>query len=253
MEFAGVRSYQIGDDFRLIDWNAFRRTGRPVTRMFAAEEQMPIHLLVDATGSMGVGNPSKYAAARKIAVALGYLALRTQNHMAGALLGPDDSRATGAERGAGQFHRMIRLLLQAQPRGEVDLGERLRRYAPQVRRPAVVVVLTDGLEPGALDRGLRALRLRKAELVLIQILASEDLRVPLPVRGAAEMVDAETGRSLFVPAADRTREEYERRFRRVQRALRGVCVKHRVGFIRAVAGDAVFPVVMAYLKSGTER
>lgn len=250
MEFAGVRSYRTGDDFRTIDWNAFRRTGRPVTRVYAAEEQMPLHLLVDVSGSMRLGTPTKFQFARKLAVAFAYLALRNQNHLGAAVLGPAPPAPTGASRGPGQFQRVIRLLSAVEPTGEVDVGSGLLQYAGRVRKPAVVVILTDGLEPGALDRGLRALRLRKAELVVIQVLAQEDLEPPLPSRGAAELEDAETGKRVFVPVSDRTRTEYANRFGQIDRALVTVCRKHRAELIQTTSSASVFPVVMRYLRSG---
>ena len=250
MEFAGVRSYRTGDDFRSIDWNAFRRTGRPVTRVYAAEEQMPLHLLVDTSGSMRVGTPTKFQFARKLAVAFGYLALRKQNHLGAAVIGAGNLSPTGAMRGSGQFHRVIRLLAGAEPSGETDIGAGLTAYAVQVRKPAVVVILTDGLEPGALDRGLRALRLRKADLVVIQVVAPEDREPPLPSRGAAEMHDAETGKSLFVPVSDRTRTEYLSRYAQLDQALTTVCGRHRAELIRTDSTANVFPVVMQYLRSG---
>ena len=43
VEFADFRSYTPGDDFRLIDWNAYARLDRFLLRLFVAEEELPLN------------------------------------------------------------------------------------------------------------------------------------------------------------------------------------------------------------------
>ncbi len=55
-EFADFRNYTPGDDYRLIDWNAYARLDRFMLRLFVAEEELPLSLFVDLSGSP-VGRP----------------------------------------------------------------------------------------------------------------------------------------------------------------------------------------------------
>ncbi len=50
--FVGHRSYVAGDDLRLVDWNAFARTGELFLRVLEDEERRTLTVLVDTTGSM---------------------------------------------------------------------------------------------------------------------------------------------------------------------------------------------------------
>ena len=51
-EFLEHRPYAPGDDLRRMDWLAFARTGEPVLKLFRAEEDVVVRLVVDASGSL---------------------------------------------------------------------------------------------------------------------------------------------------------------------------------------------------------
>src|SRR5690242_1166298 len=70
MEFADYRRYTPGDDFRRIDWRAYARLERLFLRIFEAEENIPVTILIDCSASMAHGEPSKAAQAKAIAAAL---------------------------------------------------------------------------------------------------------------------------------------------------------------------------------------
>src|SRR5215470_15084171 len=76
LEFSDYRKYQHGDDLRYVDWNIYRRLDRLLLKVFTAEEEMNVYLLVDTSGSMAEGAPRKIDYAKKIAAALGYIGLK---------------------------------------------------------------------------------------------------------------------------------------------------------------------------------
>src|ERR1041385_8047897 len=55
IEFADHRPYAAGDDFRHIDWKAYKRLGRLLLRLFEEERDLPVWLMIDASRSMGEG------------------------------------------------------------------------------------------------------------------------------------------------------------------------------------------------------
>src|SRR5437763_7325578 len=75
MEFADYRRYAPGDDFRRIDWRAYARLERLFLRVFEAEENLTVTVLVDCSDSMYYGNPPKATLATSLAAALAYVAL----------------------------------------------------------------------------------------------------------------------------------------------------------------------------------
>ncbi len=78
VEFAEYRKYVPGDDLRRLDWRAYGRSDRFFVKEFEADTNLRCCLVLDTSGSMGFGSAgvTKIEYARRIAGALGYLALQ---------------------------------------------------------------------------------------------------------------------------------------------------------------------------------
>src|SRR5574337_380272 len=77
IEFADYRDYTRGDDLRRVDWNVYARLERPFIKLLEEEEDLAVHLLLDASRSMdsGMEDQHKFRYAQRLAAALGYVAL----------------------------------------------------------------------------------------------------------------------------------------------------------------------------------
>src|SRR5436305_9074746 len=102
IEFADYRKYSPADDIRRVDWNAYARLGTLHIKQAQAEHDTALYLLVDASPSMEFGEPPKFLAARRLAAALGYVAL---SHLDSVLLtapgaaAPEGGRQKAESRG----------------------------------------------------------------------------------------------------------------------------------------------------------
>lgn len=47
LDFSELREYQAGDDIRQIDWNVTARTGKPHTKLFRLEKELPCFVVID--------------------------------------------------------------------------------------------------------------------------------------------------------------------------------------------------------------
>ncbi|MBW1645534.1 MAG: DUF58 domain-containing protein, partial [Deltaproteobacteria bacterium] len=56
LDFKELRQYRPGDDIRIMDWKATRRTGHPYVRVYAEERERAVLLLVDQRLSMFFGS-----------------------------------------------------------------------------------------------------------------------------------------------------------------------------------------------------
>ena len=80
MEFAEVRAYEQGDDFRAIDWNVSARLGSPYIKTFTEERELTLLLAVDQSGSTRVGDPiARAIRAVEIAAVLALAGVREQD------------------------------------------------------------------------------------------------------------------------------------------------------------------------------
>ena len=87
VEFADYRNYAAGDDLRQLDWNVYARLERLFIKLFVEEEDVTVHVLVDASRSMDFGEPNKLDFARRAAGALAYLGLANLDRVSVAFLG----------------------------------------------------------------------------------------------------------------------------------------------------------------------
>src|SRR2546421_12890893 len=79
MEFSDYRRYTPGDDFRRIDWRAYARLERLFLRVFEAEENLTITVLIDCSDYMYYGNPPKATLAKTLAEALAYDSIQSED------------------------------------------------------------------------------------------------------------------------------------------------------------------------------
>lgn len=114
VEFEDYRPYVPGDDLRHIDWNVFARLDRFFIKIFQEEQDLAVHVVLDASASMDAGNPNKLLFAQRLAMAIGYLALVNQNRLCAWVFstGPRGSlRALPPMRGRTSVQRLAQFLL----------------------------------------------------------------------------------------------------------------------------------------------
>lgn len=229
-EFLEHREYAPGDDARRIDWAAYARSHNTVIKRFRAEEDAWVRLLVDASGSMAFGEPTKFTHAQRVAAALGYLAL-AQGERVDTCFAPA-AQATLAHsdvlRGASARGRLLRALAGHGPRGASRLADTALRFVSHAKSKTAVVVLSDFLEDG-IDAALSRLAARGHSLFLVQILSREEHSPDL--FGDYLLEDAETGEQLPFTADDQSLAEYQAALTALQTRLREIAIASRGRFV----------------------
>ncbi len=235
-EFADFKSYSQGDDFRRIDWNTYARFDEVFVRLSEVTTELDVHLLIDASDSMAwtghPARPTKFAHARRLAGALGYVALWHFDRVAAVPFGPTLGRAFGPAQGRAQVAPLLRALEGMPPLGGTAIADSLDRYLHARRRPGMLIVLSDLLadEPEDVRATFRDARARGWQVALLHVLdpAEGDPAVGgwagsgPDGAGALELHDAETGERLVLTPGDRVLERYRAAFddwrERVERA-----------------------------------
>ncbi|MDP1660423.1 MAG: DUF58 domain-containing protein [Phycisphaerales bacterium] len=172
VEFDDFRPYVAGDDLRHIDWNVYARLDRFFIKLFHAEEDLTVHVVLDASASMLAGDPSKLTAAARLAAAIAYVALVNNNRLHLSAIGlptdPDDQE--GGLRPAGDGG-----LAQLEPlRGRANV-QRAASFVLEAARTAAAAPANRGraTDFGAAMRSISAGRSGRGVLVVIS-----DLLIP---------------------------------------------------------------------------
>lgn len=229
VEFDDYRPYVPGDDPRHIDWNVLARLDRLFIKVFQEEEDLAVHLIVDASASMnaGAGASNKMLYAARLAAAVGYIALVNNNRVLCSVLGPviDPARPISGLRqceplrGRRGAQRLCQFLLAhafsslGSGTGDdagsvgtaVDFAAAMRAIAARPSGRGACVVLSDlllpPLSPPGYEAGLRLLAAAGVgkgaaagqEAFVFQLLAPEEIDPAPPGTAGAPSADPPAG------------------------------------------------------------
>ncbi|MBI4715789.1 MAG: DUF58 domain-containing protein [Nitrospirae bacterium] len=250
IEFAGYRDYQPGDDLRYLDWNLYARLDRLYLKRFVEEGETTIHLLLDVSRSMALGNPSKLTTARKLCAALAYLGIRRHHRVGIGVFSEGLQEEIPPRRGEGHLVLLFRLLERVPSSGTTDLTRSLGGYAERKFGPGWVVLLSDLLAPGGYEEGVRRLLSRRHRVGILQVLAPED-RSPL-LQGACRLRDMETGVERWVDDGAAAVKGYRDRWEAFQDVLDRFCRGREVFCFQAPSSHPMDRVLLDFL-SGYRR
>lgn len=256
-EFAEFQAYLPGLPVHAIDWRVYARTRKLVIRRFREETDMDVHLLVDASGSMGYlggGRENKGHRAARIAAALAYLMMKQGDKASLTLFA--DRVVDHLPAGGGQRHLLaaLRSLVRTahESSGRTDLPGALGECNRLFKRRGRLVVLSDflGHDPEEVFDALGPLIHRGFEILLMQILDPEERT--LPDAPLARFVDLETGESIEVEPAE-IRDAYAARVRERSEVLAADGAKHRVDFTSLGTGSPYREAIESYLGFRTAK
>jgi len=220
IEFAEVREYQPGDEFRTIDWNVTARTGHPYIKRFTEERQLTVILALDCSLSTGFGTiqKTKHRQACEVSAVLTLAAGRNNDRVGLQVFSSkhlDDLESFHLRPSKGKKHarRIFRELLDSEPaQTQFNLSNALSELGRTYRRRAIIFVMSDFLS-GLNNRGepdwTKPLRMlaQKHEVVAVQL--TDPLEFNLPKAGLIRMNDPVSGRRFTVDTTSRrVRQRY---------------------------------------------
>lgn len=246
VEFADYREYALGDDLRQLDWNVYARLERLFVKLFVEEEDVTVTFLVDASPSMAFGSPPKLRWAQRAVAALGYVALASEDRVAVTALAGRAARRHAALRGSGRLFRLLGALSGIAPaEGPTDLAAAVRHAAAMIPGRGVVVLLSDLLDPAA-ETAVRDLAATGSELIVLHVLAPEELDPAL--EGDLRLVDSETGEGVDVTADTATLDDYRARLAAWQASLADLAARRRAAYVPVATDLPLAELVFAELR-----
>src|SRR5256885_6658330 len=251
LEYSDVREYQAGDDPRTIEWNITARSDRPYVRESLPDRGLDAWLLVDITRSLdwGTARCLKRQLALEFSAVVGQLLIGRGNRV-GALLFDDRVRSIlPPSAGRTALLQMIARMERATETptgGPTDLGRALAEAGRLIRRPSMMVLISDFMTPGGWQQPLSALAIRH-EVVAVWI--TDPREGEIPDVGVVTFEDPESGEQILVD----TRSAHLRaRFQEAAAAQRGTI---RADLLRARAAVAemstaaeLVPQLVAFIK-----
>jgi uncharacterized protein (DUF58 family) len=246
VEFCDYRAYGVGDDLRYVDWNAYARLDRLHVKLFVDEEDLCLHLLVDASASMDFGRPTKLDYAVRLAAALGFVGLVGLERVGVGILRERAAEGWSPSRGRNQFPALLDFLTGVKPAGPTRLNDAVAAYALRSRESGLAVIISDLLDPSGFEAGLRALMERRFDIHLVHLLDPEEMKPELA--GDFRLTDAETGEVQELSVDREAIRAYREKLHAFLERAEGFCRAQEIGYHRVITDTPVEAFVLAQLK-----
>src|SRR6266496_1607988 len=246
VEFSDYRPYGAGDDLRYVDWNIYGRLDRLYLKLFVDEEDLCLHLLLDGSGSMSFGEPSKLHYAARLAAALGFVGLVNLERVGVAVVRDRMAEGWNPTRGRGQLLSLLDFAARLLAGGPTGLSEGLATYALRSREAGVAVLISDLLDPAGYERGLKALLEHRFDLHVIHVLAPEEVN-PV-IAGDLRLTDVETGETRDLTMDAEALRDYRQRLTDFLGRAESFCRANEIVYHRVVTDAPVEEMVLRQLK-----
>lgn len=265
VEFDDYRDYVPGDDLRRIDWNVYARLDRVFIKLFREDEDLALHVVVDASASMDAGTPSKLVLAQRLAAALGYVGLANQNRVMLSIIGAPHRpmvQTLAGLRGRRHVQRLAGFLIEncRPPEGVgVGIGQvgafnaALKRLALARRGKGVMVLVSDLLVAEDFASGLSFLAGGGGfDVHVLQVLSPGEIEPEREpgggVLGDLRLTDVETGRAEEVTVSGAVLKRYKERVAQHIEDVRRACVGRDIGHVLVTSDVDPAEVVLTMLR-----
>lgn len=212
VDFADFREYHPGDDFRRIDYHVLARLDQVLVKLYEADDEVTVRLLLDTSDSMTTGG--KLMQAKRLAAALGFVALGSHDVVTVHTF-PEKGTAPRFAGRAG-IPSLFSYLESLEASGMTPFAKATGHLLSRTGPPGITVVISDLLTPEW--PSLIGLRASGSDLTVLHILADEDTA---PVfAGDLMLVDREGGNRLTVSVTEEILQSFSRRVRDWQQLVK---------------------------------
>jgi uncharacterized protein (DUF58 family) len=246
VEFADYRPYVAGDDLRFVDWNIYGRLERLFLKLFLEEQDLTVHIVADASASMGFGEPSKELFIKKLTAALGYVSLVNNNRVTISFIADGVTVQLANMRGRSYLDQMAECLLTTGCDGLSNFDDACRQLAAGRIGSGVMIVLSDFLFKEGYDSGLRRLIGRQYDLYAIQVLCPQELSPDLS--GELKLIDIEDADAAEITVSAALTKYYKRNLTAYCNELKDFCTSRGAVYVLANSADSVESLVLNYLR-----
>ncbi len=247
-EFLDYRTYQPGDDLRYVDWNVYGRLGRLFIKLFKAEKEQSIYILLDMSASMATGHPLKEMYAKKIAAALSYICLAKMDRVMVSSFNDRICFSKTPERGRRVYFLILEFLRNLKPAGQTDLNTSLLEFAASARQNGVVIIISDLLVETGFEQGLNALQYQGLDINLIQILDHKELFPTLD--GYLKLEDFEIGTKQDMTIDKSLRDLYRKKMDGYLEHIKDYCQASGVDYFLTETSTPFDTFLIEYLMEG---
>ena len=257
LEQADVREYVAGDDPRQIDWNLSARSDRMYVREAHPDRGLDAWLILDTSRSLdwGTARCLKREAAGELVVAASILLARRGNRVGALIFDKGLQHIIPPSSGRAARSTLIAEATRDRGPGEdgpTDLARALVEAGRLIRRPSLVLVVSDFLTPPGWQQPLKILGLRHE---VVAAVIGDPRESELPDVGLLRLEDPETKRQIEVDTGSRKLRErfHAAALRQRQELLADLRAARAAVFELSTAEDVLVQLLRLFQRVETGR
>ncbi len=248
IEFADYRDYVQGDELRHVDWNIFARLDALYLRLFEDQEDLTLHLLIDASASMGFGTPSKLEFACTLAAAIGYIALAGYDRVTVEAFSGSHSRVLPPIRGKSRARKLFSFLESLEADGPTRLERTCHAHLANNRVAGMYILISDFFDQEGFQGCIRKLARSRSDVHAVHVLAPEE--IDPDVSGDLKLIDSETGNAVEVSISSALLKRYHADRELFCESIRKYCTARGIGYLMTGSNAPVERITLDALRKG---
>jgi uncharacterized protein (DUF58 family) len=251
LEYTDVREYQAGDDPRTIEWNITARSDRPFVRESLPDRGLDAWLLVDITRSLdwGTARCLKRQLALEFAAVVGQLLTGRGNRVGALLFGDRVQSIIPPAAGRTALLQLIARMERAAESptdGPTDLGRALKEAGRLIRRPSMMMLISDFMTPGGWQQPLRMLGIRH-EVIAAWI--TDPREGEIPDVGVVTFEDPESGEQILVDTGSAPlRARFQDAAEEQRQTIRADLIRARAAVAELSTAAELVPQLVTFIK-----
>jgi uncharacterized protein (DUF58 family) len=247
-EFADYRDYVQGDDLRHIDWNIYGRLNQLYLKLFQEQEDLTLHVLIDASRSMDFGTPRKIEFACKLAAAVGYIGLASYDRVSIEAFSGERTQRLAPVRGKASAMKLFTFLEGVLADGATNLEQGTRAYMIRNRAKGVALLISDFFDEEGFEGPIRRLTQSGSDAYAVHVLAPEEIDPTLS--GDLKLVDSETNAFAEISVSRTLLKKYKDNRDGFCDEVRRFCLARGVGHYVVSSDTSVEQLTLDVLRKG---
>ncbi len=233
VDFLQHRQYSPGDDIKRIDWRLYAKADRYYIKQYEVTTNLRAQIIFDCSGSMayqGRNEPlSKFRYGQFVAACLAYLILHQQDSAGLITVANDVCEFIPPRPTPAHLMNILAALERVRPAESSRLAPHLHRIAEQLVHRSMVILISDLFEKTEdFIQALHHFRHRRHEVILLQVMADDELTFPFRQWTLFKNMEAKTHRVQLDPALIRRQylQSVAAHLAAIRKAAGTLCISH---------------------------
>ncbi|HEX9648935.1 MAG TPA: DUF58 domain-containing protein [Cyclobacteriaceae bacterium] len=247
-EFSQYRSYEPGDDLRLLDWKMYARSERYYIRQSEIDTHITIRFIIDASKSMEheSGGLRKIDLARIIVASLAYLARNQGDSFGLFTINNENISRLSPTVHPQQFTRLLQMLIQLKTAGAWPIRPARLEDIYYPGRKEMVIFLSDMYEKeNELMDFITSLKTQRNEVLVLNMVAQNEIE--FAYEGFHTFKDLETGEEVLTDA-DKAREFFVEKKRIAENHFQTTFLAKEIDYHQFNSGDDLPTLLSGFLQ-----